>query len=115
MDLWRDRAGVHRMASFVAQHFGVAADVQRSQRQERKSRVVHPTGLSEREVDVLRLLGSGRTNQQIADDLFISLNTVSHHLRSIFGKTGTSNRTEAACFAHQHGLTTGSPRDPSTD
>jgi DNA-binding CsgD family transcriptional regulator/pimeloyl-ACP methyl ester carboxylesterase len=105
MDVWRDRAGVQRMASFLAQHFGVEADVRRSQRQERKSRVVHPTGLSEREAEVLRLLAVGRSNQQIADDLFISLNTVSHHLRNIFAKTGTSNRTEAASFAHQHGLT----------
>jgi DNA-binding CsgD family transcriptional regulator/pimeloyl-ACP methyl ester carboxylesterase len=115
MDVWRDRAGVQRMTSFLAQHFGVAADVQRSQRQERKSRVVHPTGLSERELEVLRLLGAGRSNQQIADDLFISLNTVSHHLRNIFAKTGTSNRTEAASFAHQHGLTTNSRPGPSTD
>ena len=104
MDVWRDRAGVQRMTSFLAQHFGVAADVERSRRQERKSRIVHPTGLSEREADVLRLLATGKSNQQIADDLFISLNTVSHHLRNIFAKTGTSNRTEAASFAHQQGL-----------
>ena len=102
------------MTSFLAQHFGVAADVQRAQRQERKGRVVHPTGLSEREVEVLRLLGAGRSNQQIADELFISLNTVSHHLRNIFAKTGSSNRTEAASFAHQHGLTTNSRLRPPT-
>ena len=111
MDVWRDRAGVQRMTSFLAEHFSVAADVERAQRQERKSRVVHPTGLSEREADVLRLLASGKSNQQIAEDLFISLNTVSHHLRNIFAKIGTSNRTEAASFAHQHGLaaTPGTP------
>jgi DNA-binding CsgD family transcriptional regulator/pimeloyl-ACP methyl ester carboxylesterase len=105
MDVWRDRAGVRGMTWFLAQHFGVAADVRRSQRQERKSRIRHFTGLSEREVEVLRLLGAGRSNQQIADGLFISLNTVSYHLRNIFAKTGTSNRTEAALFAHQQGLT----------
>lgn len=115
MDVWRDRAGIQRMASFLARHFGVEADLQRAQRQERKSRVVHPTGLSEREAEVLRLLAAGKSNQQIADDLFISLNTVSHHLRNIFAKTGTSNRTEAASFAHQHGLTTGILPSPSTD
>ena len=93
------------MTSFLAQHFGVGAEVERSRRQERKSRVVHPSGLSEREADVLRQLAAGKSNQQIADDLFISLNTVLHHLRNIFAKTGTSNRTEAASFAHQHGLT----------
>jgi DNA-binding CsgD family transcriptional regulator/pimeloyl-ACP methyl ester carboxylesterase len=104
VDVWRDRAGVQYIARFLAQHFGVEADVLRAQRQERKSRVVHPTGLSEREAEVLRLLADGRSNQQIADELFISLNTVSHHLRNIFAKTGTVNRTEAASFAHQHGL-----------
>jgi DNA-binding CsgD family transcriptional regulator/pimeloyl-ACP methyl ester carboxylesterase len=105
IDVWRDRMGVQHIIRFIAQHFGVEADVLRAQRQERKSRVVHPTGLSEREVEVLRLLAAGKSNQQIADELFISLNTVSHHLRNIFAKTGTVNRTEAASFAHQHGLT----------
>jgi DNA-binding NarL/FixJ family response regulator len=67
---------------------------------------VHPSGLSEREAEVLRLLAAGKSNQHIADELFISLNTVSHHLRNIFAKTGANNRTEAASFAHQHGFTT---------
>jgi DNA-binding CsgD family transcriptional regulator/pimeloyl-ACP methyl ester carboxylesterase len=106
MDVWRDRPGVQRIARFLAEHLGVEADVMRAQRRARKSRVVHSTGLSEREVDVLRLIAAGKTNQQIADELFISLNTVSHHLRNIYGKTGTVNRTEAASFAFQQGLTT---------
>ncbi len=115
IDVWRDRAGIQRIARFVAQHFGVEADVLRTQRQERKSQVVHPTGLSEREVEVLRLLAAGKSNQQIADELFISLNTVSHHLRNIFAKIGTVNRTEAASFAHQHGLAAMQPKLPSSD
>jgi DNA-binding CsgD family transcriptional regulator/pimeloyl-ACP methyl ester carboxylesterase len=105
IDVWRDRMGVQHIIRFIAQHFSVEADVLRAQRQERKSRIVHPTGLSEREVEVLRVLAAGKSNQQIADELFISLNTVSHHLRNIFAKIGTVNRTEAASFAHQHGLT----------
>jgi DNA-binding CsgD family transcriptional regulator/pimeloyl-ACP methyl ester carboxylesterase len=105
MDTWRDRPGVQRIAQFLAQHLGVETDVVRTQRRARKSLVVHSTGLSEREVDVLRLIAAGKSNQQIADELFISLNTVSHHLRNIFGKTGTANRTEAASFAYQQGLT----------
>ena len=106
MDIWRDRPGVQRIAHFLAEHLGVETDVVHAQRRARKSRVVHSTGLSEREVDVLRLIAAGKSNQQIADELFISLNTVSHHLRNIFGKTGTVNRTEAASFAYQQGLTT---------
>ena len=115
IDVWRDRAGIQYIARFLAQHFGVEADVLRAQRQERKSRVVHPTGLSEREAEVLRLLAAGKSNQQIADELFISLNTVSHHLRNIFAKTATVNRTEAASFAHQHGLTAENAPAPAND
>jgi DNA-binding CsgD family transcriptional regulator/pimeloyl-ACP methyl ester carboxylesterase len=115
IDVWRDRAGNQYMARFVAQHFGVEADVVRAQRQERKSRVVHPKGLSEREVEVLRLLAAGKSNQHIADELFISLNTVSHHLRNIFAKTGTVNRTEAASFAHHCGLTAENGPAPAND
>jgi NarL family two-component system response regulator LiaR len=100
---------------FLALHFGVDAEVLRAQRQERRARVVHPSGLSEREVEVLRLLAAGKSNQHIADELFISLNTVSHHLRNIFAKTGTVNRTEAASFAHQHGLTSENGPAPAND
>jgi DNA-binding CsgD family transcriptional regulator len=63
-----------------------------------------PDGLSGREVEVLRLLAAGRTNQQIADTLFISLNTVLRHVSNIFDKTGAANRTEAAAYAHRHGF-----------
>jgi DNA-binding CsgD family transcriptional regulator/pimeloyl-ACP methyl ester carboxylesterase len=101
MDVWRDRAGVQHMTDFLARHLGIDADVRRSQRRERKAPVVHTTGLSARELEVLQRLAAGRSNQQIADELFISLNTVSHHLRNIFAKTKTNNRTEAASFAHQ--------------
>jgi len=62
------------------------------------------TGLSERELDVLRLLAAGRSNQQIADELVISLNTVRRHVSNIFDKTGAANRTEASVYARDHGI-----------
>jgi DNA-binding NarL/FixJ family response regulator len=62
-------------------------------------------GLSEREVQVLRLIATGRSNQQIADVLVISPSTVLHHVTNILTKTGCSNRTEAAAYAHRHSLT----------
>jgi len=104
MDVWRDRGAVQSIARFLAQGFGVESEVQRAQRKARKTRGDLPAGLSEREAEVLRLLAAGRTNPQMANELFISLNTVSHHLRNIFAKTGAGNRTEAASFAHHHGL-----------
>jgi two-component system, NarL family, response regulator LiaR len=54
---------------------------------------------------VLRLVGAGRTNQQIANQLFISLNTVARHVSNIFDKTGAANRAEAGAYAARHGLT----------
>jgi DNA-binding CsgD family transcriptional regulator len=64
----------------------------------------YPGGLSSREVEVLRLLAAGRSNQQIANELVISLNTVRRHVSNIFDKTGAANRVEAATFARDHGI-----------
>jgi DNA-binding CsgD family transcriptional regulator len=60
--------------------------------------------LSQREVEVLRLLAAGKSNRDIAEALYISLNTVATHVRNILTKTGTANRTEAAAYAMRHGL-----------
>lgn len=64
-----------------------------------------PDGLSQREAEVLRLIAAGRSNQQIADGLVISLNTVARHVAHILDKTGAANRTEAAAYAYRHRLT----------
>ena len=56
-------------------------------------------GLSERELDVLRLLSEGSTNEEIAGALFLSEKTVKSHLSSIFRKLDVSNRTQAAAKA----------------
>jgi DNA-binding CsgD family transcriptional regulator len=63
-----------------------------------------PDGLSERELEVLRLLAAGKSNREIAEALVISLNTVLRHVTHILQKTGAANRTEAAAYAHRHGL-----------
>jgi DNA-binding CsgD family transcriptional regulator len=65
---------------------------------------VYPDRLSEREVEVLRLVAAGKSNQQIADELFISLSTALHHVTNILTKTSASNRAEATSYAHRHGL-----------
>lgn len=64
-----------------------------------------PDSLSQREVDVLRLIATGKSNREIARDLFISDRTVAQHVTSILNKTSAANRTEAALYAARHGLT----------
>jgi two-component system NarL family response regulator len=70
------------------------------------NQIVHPSrseevGLSEREVEVLRLVAAGRSNREIATELSVSENTVKFHLRNILQRLGVSNRTEAVTVALQ--------------
>ena len=102
MDVWRHGAAVEELLGFV--RTGDSSTTMPRPRRRRSNRPDYPGGLSDREAEVIRLLALGRTNRQIADELFISLNTVSHHLRNIFTKAGASNRTEAAAFALETGI-----------
>jgi DNA-binding CsgD family transcriptional regulator len=63
-----------------------------------------PGGLSERELEVLRLVAEGRNNPDIARTLVLSRKTVARHLSNIFVKLDVSSRTAAAAYAHEHGL-----------
>lgn len=58
-------------------------------------------GLSERETEVLQLLSEGCSNQEIADRLFVSLNTIKTHISNIYSKLGVSRRTQAVQKARQ--------------
>ena len=64
-----------------------------------------PAGLSKRELEVARLVVAGRTNQQIAGQLFLSVRTVDGHLARLYTHLGVHSRTEAALIALQHHLT----------
>jgi ATP/maltotriose-dependent transcriptional regulator MalT len=61
-------------------------------------------GLTARELQVLRLVASGQTNQEIADALCLSVKTVARHLENIYCKLGVSSRTAATAFAYSHDL-----------
>lgn len=63
-----------------------------------------PDGLSSREVQILALVARGLSNREIGTALFISEHTAANHIRSILRKSGCANRTEAASYAHRHGL-----------
>lgn len=64
-----------------------------------------PGNLTEREVEVLRLIASGHTNAEIAERLFLSLRTVETHRGQIRAKLNLESRAELSSWAHQHGLT----------
>jgi len=61
-------------------------------------------GLTAREVEVLMLVATGKTNRAIADDLFISEKTIARHVSNIFIKLGLSSRSAATAYAYEHDL-----------
>ncbi len=63
-----------------------------------------PAGLSPREAQILALVARGLSNREIGVELSISEHTAANHIRSILRKTECANRTEAASFAHRHGI-----------
>jgi len=63
-----------------------------------------PNGLTAREVEVLRLIAAGKSNPEIARELFVSEATVKTHINHVFAKTGARDRAQAVRFAYQHGL-----------
>jgi DNA-binding CsgD family transcriptional regulator len=110
-----------RHAVFAAEtgRFGLARDLGDEARQlaepighvrvlrlvETVARPLGPDGLTGRELEVLRLLASGLSNQEIGARLHISANTAANHVRSILMKTGAANRTQAAMYAATHEIT----------
>ena len=74
-----------------------------------------PSGLTSREVDVLRLVARGLSNKEIARALHVSAKTAGSHVEHIYTKVGVSNRAQATLFAMRHGLMTDvgpEPRSP---
>lgn len=70
----------------------------------RSRRVPHPGGLSDREVEVLRLIARGMRNREVAARLFLSPKTIGHHVAHIYAKIGVTTRPGAALFAMEHDL-----------
>jgi len=81
----------------------IADDLAQAVRQV-SARKEKPYGLTAREIEIVAAIASGDSNRDIATRLNISLQTVKHHLTSIFDKTGTSTRLELALFALRQGL-----------
>ena len=73
----------------------------------RPPQVPRPAGLTEREVDVLRLIARGMVNKEMAARLGISAKTVGHHIEHIYAKAGVTTRAGATLFAMEHNLLAG--------
>ncbi|GIP40871.1 transcriptional regulatory protein LiaR [Paenibacillus sp. J31TS4] len=81
----------------------VASKIMNRFRQPKEERAPHHD-LTEREREVLKLIANGRSNQEVADELFIGIKTVKFHVTNILAKLGVDDRTQAAIYAYKHGL-----------
>jgi DNA-binding NarL/FixJ family response regulator len=73
-------------------------------RRPRRRNNLRPAGLSEREVEVARLVAAGCSNPEIATRLVISRRTAEHHVQNVYAKVGVASRAGLALFAHEHNL-----------
>lgn len=72
--------------------------------QKQPGQVQADSSLTDREIEILQLVARGQTNQQIADELFLSERTVRTHITNILGKLRLDNRTQAALYALREGI-----------
>ena len=91
-------------ARSVFQELGAVPDLARAQELAWKEAAKPAGGLTARELEVLRLVATGKTNRSIAADLFLSEKTVARHVSNIFSKLGLSSRAAATAYAYEHDL-----------
>jgi DNA-binding CsgD family transcriptional regulator len=102
-----DRDGCRLELEFAREAFlklGAAPDVARVDAIAQAKSAAAPAGLTPRELEVLRLLASGRTNKAIAKQLFLSEKTIDRHVSNIFTKINVASRAAATAYAYQHQL-----------
>jgi DNA-binding NarL/FixJ family response regulator len=88
----------------VFQKLGAAPDAEQLRQLIDSPERSYPSGLTAREVQILSLVATGRTNREISSTLMISEHTVARHLQNIFSKLGVSSRTAATAFALDQSL-----------
>ena len=98
-----DLALLARRARISLDNPGDDADAQAAPGRAAHTQIPEPErpALTARELEVLRLVAAGRSNREIASELFISVKTASVHVSNILGKLGVTNRGEAAATAHR--------------
>ncbi len=91
-------------ASWAFGQLGAVPDLARAQSLSLRAAAKPAGGLTGRELEVLRLVATGKTNRSIAADLFLSEKTVARHVSNIFTKLGLSSRAAATAYAYEHDL-----------
>jgi DNA-binding NarL/FixJ family response regulator len=91
-------------ARWTLERLGAAHALARLDERSRKPASAAPGRLTARELQVLRLVATGRTNRAVAAELVISEKTVARHLSNIFTKLGIPSRAAATAFAYRHGI-----------
>ena len=92
-------------ARHAFKHLGAAGDLAGLEELSHPRTAQAAAGLTGREIEVLALVSTGKSNRDIATDLFISEKTVARHVSNIFNKLGVSSRAAATAYAYQHDLT----------
>jgi DNA-binding NarL/FixJ family response regulator len=91
-------------ARTVFEQLGAVPDLDRLDQSTKDRSPSPPHGLTPRELQVLRLIASGKTNKSVAALLFVSERTIDRHVCNIFTKLDVPSRTAATAYAYQHGL-----------
>lgn len=91
-------------ASWTFAQLGAVPDLARARSLSGMAPATPAGGLTGRELEVLRLVATGKTNRSIAADLFLSEKTVARHVSNIFAKLGLSSRAAATAYAYEHDL-----------
>ena len=91
-------------ATRTFRQLGAGPDVSGVEGRSRTASPAPSSGLTGREVQVLALVATGKTNRAIASELVISEKTVARHVSNIFTKLGLSSRSGATAYAYEHGL-----------
>ena len=92
------------LARDVFERLGAAPDLAALAADDTRAATARSNGLSPRELEVLRLVATGKTNKQIARQLFLSEKTVDRHVSNIFTKVNVASRAAATAYAYQRGL-----------
>ena len=98
------QAGIYQLAPDVAGKLVGSLLDQKQGKTPSKSTTPQPHPLTERELEVLRLIAKGATNREIADQFVVSEGTVKNHVSNILNRLGLRDRTQAAIYAFENNL-----------